>query len=372
MQHSSAALLALLLAGATLPARAQTAITIDRNDLPNAGDTLRVSQTVELTGPALTQTGANQTWNYSGLRPVNQQVERYQAVSSTPGILPIFFGLLPGPNRATIAARQDLAVLAGAGLPVSDVYSFFNESAADYRQVGFGVVVQGTALPVAYQSQALQDVVYRFPLSYAKRDSSNSEFVAEVPTVAYLRQTQKRVNRADGWGTLTTPFGTFAALRVVSTLQIRDSLSLPGQPGVAVQLPVTREYKWLGKNQGIPLLRVTTQLVAGREIVTLVQYRDIYRRLTPLATQPQLPETAVAAYPSPAGASESLRVTLPGSGPVTLTATDLSGRVLFRQTRVASGPETVIPAAAFGAFRGMALLRVQTATGVAVRRVVRE
>ncbi|UOG73822.1 T9SS type A sorting domain-containing protein [Hymenobacter tibetensis] len=365
---------ALLLTAASLPTFAQAPIVIDRNDMPNTGDSLRVSQTLILRGPALTQTGANQTWNYSSLQPLNQSVSYFSGVNATPGVLPIVFGVLGGVNRATIANRQPLpSVLVQAGLPISEVYSFFNESASNYRQVGYGAEIPTVgAIPVFYRSQSLQDVIYRFPLAYEQRDSSNSDFSVDALGQAYVRQKQKRVNNADGWGTLTTPFGTFATLRVVSTLQTRDSISVQGQPGIAVQRPEVKQYKWLGKEQGIPLLEVTTQLVNGREVVSLVQYRDIYRRLPILSNQTQLPESAVAVYPNPVGASESLRLTLPAAGSVSLTATDLAGRVLFKYTLPHAARETVVPASAFGEFRGVALLRVQTETGVAVRRVVRE
>ncbi|UOQ65219.1 T9SS type A sorting domain-containing protein [Hymenobacter volaticus] len=374
MRHCYSGFLALLLTIATLTVQAQSPIVIDRNDMPNVGDSLRTSETLTLAGPALTQTGANQTWNYSGLRPANQSVSYYSGVGSTPGLLPIVFGALGGVNRATIANRQPLPpVLVAAGLPITEVYSFFNESATNYRQVGYGAEVPSVgALPVIYQNQALQDVIYRFPLVYQQRDSSNSDFSVNVPGTAFLRERQKRVNNADGWGTLTTPFGTFEALRVVSTLQVRDSVSLQGEPGPAIQRPVMKQYKWLAKNQGIPLLQVITQLVNGQEVVSLVQYRDIYRRLPVLSTQKQLPETAVAVYPNPVGEGEALRLALPASGPVSVTATDLTGRVLFSYSIPRTSGEATVPAAAFGTFRGVAMLRIQTEMGVAMRRVVRQ
>lgn len=353
--------------------QAQQAITITRDDMPNVGDTLRLSQTTAFTGPALTQKGPNQTWNYSALRPTSQRVERYTAVSTTPGLLPFAFGSLGGVNRATIATQQPLGPLASAGLPLTDVYFFFNESAADYRQVGYGAVLAGTSLPVTYQSQQLQDVVYRFPLAYEQRDSSYSDFDVSVPQTAYLRQRQHRVNKADSWGTLITPFGTFATLRVVSTLKARYTISLPGQIDTVANAPIMREYKWLGKEQGIPLLRIITTEVIDQESIVLVEYRDVYRRLGgTLATTKRLPESAVAAYPVPAAANEPLHLTLPGAGRAIITATDLAGRVLFRQTVTASNGHVMLPAELFDGFQGVVLLRVETAEGVAVRRVVRQ
>ncbi|GAB3306807.1 T9SS type A sorting domain-containing protein [Hymenobacter tenuis] len=366
-------LVSLLLVGLVAPARSQQAISLSLADMPSVGDTLRLSQAGAATSVSLSQTGPNQTWDFSGLTPVSQRVGRIENVASTPGFLPVTFGPLSGVNRATQAVRQDLGPLAEAGLPVSEVYQFFNASAADYRQVGFGAVLQGTGLPATYQSQQLQDVVYRFPLTYGQKDSSNSDFTASVPTLAYLREKQKRVNHADGWGTLITPFGTFAALRVVSTLTAHDSLSVQSQPGTALDR-VTREYKWLGLKQGLPLLQITTQVVAGRETVALLEYRDVYRRLSgPLANSTPLSESAVSVFPNPVRSGEPLRLTLPASaGLVTITATDVTGRLLFRQELTRPGRTLLLPSSAFGSFRGVVLLRVQTAAGVAVRRVVRE
>ncbi|HEX8350432.1 MAG TPA: T9SS type A sorting domain-containing protein [Hymenobacter sp.] len=373
-------LFSLLLTAPAFTTYAQTpAITITRDDMPNTDDTLRVSQTVQLTGPALSVRGANQTWNYASLRPVTQRVGRYQSVTSTPTLLPLMFGLLGGANRATIATSYDFSALneLGLGIALGDAYGFFNESSSDYRQVGFGVPVPNSAptlhLPITYKSQQLQDVVYRFPLTYEQRDSSNSEFTANLTGVAYLRDQQKRVNRADAWGTLITPFGTFATLRVVTTLYNRDSLSISGEPGVALVRPVSREYKWLGKGQGIPLLQVTTQLIGGQEIVSSVVYRDIYRRPGGvLATTASLAESAVSAYPNPLPDNTNLRVAVPEAGAITVTATDLAGRLLFSKTMNATNHEALLPAATFGEFRGVALLKIQTAAGVAVRRIVRK
>ena len=352
-------------------AQAQTPIVIDRHDMPNVNDTLRISQSVSLVGPPLTQKGFNQTWNYAGLQPLLQTMEGYHTLAGFPQVFQLLFVSPLSPHRATIATHQELPFVP-TGLDVANTYAFFNESAADYRQVGFGATLNSQWVPVAYQSAQLQDVLYRFPLSFAQKDSSNSAFTVNLPNSIQLHQKRKRVNVVDGAGTLITPFGTFSTVRVVSTITSRDSLSVNGVPGAGLARPLTREYKWLGKNQGLPLLQVTTQLLGGRETVTSVRYRDTYRPFrNPLSNDQPLPETAVSVYPNPTSAAEGVQLRLP-AGPATLTATDLSGRLIFRQMVRATGVPLLLPAQTFGAFRGVALLHVQTAAGVAVRRVVRQ
>jgi hypothetical protein len=374
MRPFYAASLAFLLAAAG-PALAQTSPSITRADMPVSTDTLRQSMAAPVlpaSVPPLTQRGANQTWNYSTLLPIAQNVARFTTVPNQPLYTFTFNSLLSGANRATVAAPQSIPLPPGVSLPVTDPYQFFNTSATDFRSVGYGATLSGTAIPITYTNAAQQDVIYRFPVSYASTaDSSNSFLSVSVPGTGYLSQRRKRVNRVDAWGTLTTPFGTFQTVRVVTRIEDHDSVSVMGT-NQGITLPVTREYKWLAVGQHVPLLTITTVLIANQEVVSGVEYRDIYRRLSVLNTKSQLSETALSLYPNPVSTTESLRLLLPAAGPVSITATDLAGRILFSYTLPHASRETQIPATPFGTFRGVALLRVQTETGVAVRRIVRE
>ncbi|WP_400193899.1 hypothetical protein [Hymenobacter sp. B81] len=368
--------LVVLLSLPALTVRAQTPITILAADLPGPGDTLRISRaapTLPAGAPLLSQSGPNQTWNFAALQPTAQAVEQFAALSTVPLVFQFVFGLTGGVNRANLVAPVATVLPAVPGAPaVSNANEFFNKSVADYRSVGFGATVSGTPVPVTYQSQALQDVVYRFPLTYQRRDSSNSAFVINLPGVAYLGQQQKRVNYADGWGTLTTPYGTFAALRVVTRLSAHDTVALPGNPGVGFDPPPTRLYKWLGKSQGIPLLQITTQELGGTEVITAVQYRDIYRRLV-LAARPAAQRSALTVFPNPATLSAPLQLTgLPNTAEVALRATDLAGRALFAGRLPVRHGTAELPAAALGSFRGVLLLTVHTPQGTLVQRVVRQ
>ena len=385
-------LLPLLLLTAA-PALAQTTSpVIDRTDLPSltAGvDSLRLSvagPVLPASAPPLSQRGANQTWNYAALVPVSQRVESYvpaSVVTATSLFYSFTFGALGGANRATVASPQALPVPAGANLPIAltDTYQFFNLAAAgttpqDFRSVGFGASLNGTAIPVTYASAAQQDVIYRFPLSFASQADSSSSFFstpAAIATVGYLNQKRKRVNKPDAWGTLTTPFGTFQTVRIVTRLIDHDSVAFGGMPGQGFDIPLTREYKWLAKGQHVPVLTITTRLLAGQEVVSGVEYRDSYRRIIRLGTRDAVLDAGLAAAPNPSAAGSALTLSVPaGSGPFTVSATDVVGRVLFRRSFDGSAGSVRLAAEAFGGFWGVALLTVQTARGTATRRVVRE
>ena len=340
-------------------ALAQTSPSIDRTDMPVIGDTLRLSQAAPVlpaSAPPLTRRGANQTWNYAALTPLRQRVESYKNLNTTAATLQFAFGPLGGVNRATLVSPQPLP--GNLPVPISDPLEFYFLSNADYRSVGFGATVGGFGLPVTYQSQALQDVIYRFPLSFSSAaDSSNSYFQISVPGTGYLSQRRKRVNRPDAWGTLTTPFGTFQTVRVVTRIQDHDSVAVGAGPGTGQTLPVRREYKWLAKGMHVPVLTITTNLVAGQEVVTGVEYRDVYRRI-------QLPTSTAAgkaapltAWPTAAPAGEAVQLQLPAAAEVLVT--DLAGRLLGRFQRPAGYSALPLNPA----WQGPLLLRVRQADG---------
>jgi hypothetical protein len=61
----------------------------------------------------------------------------------------------------------------------------------------------------------------------------------------------------DGWGELTTPFGTFDALRVKMEIDAVDSVFIEL---LGVDFETERssvEYHWLGLESGLPILQVT-------------------------------------------------------------------------------------------------------------------
>lgn len=379
MLHRYAFLLPLLLAW-TSAARAQTAPRITAADMPMVGDSLRLSQAVPALpagAPALAVNGPNQTWNYAGLVATSQRVARYQAVGTAAGALLQFtFNSLFSPdNRATLVAPQSLPAAAGT-LPVTDPLEFSNASAADFRLVGYGATFGGTAVPVTYASKAQQDVIYRFPLVYGGVATIGNSLLTTPMALAsngYFSQRRQRTVQADGWGTLTTPFGTFAALRVVTTLLDHDSLALGGAAGQSATLPVVRTYEWLANGVHVPLLAISSTTVAGREVVVSVEYRDVFRRFVRLAALAPTPGAGVEVYPNPSAVGTALRLAAPaGGGPLGVVATDVLGRQLFARVLPVVAGEAVLSADLFAGFRGVALLTVRTSQGTTTRRVVRQ
>lgn len=221
-------------------------ITILNADMPRANDTARVT-TASGTIP-LNQTGADFTWNFANLNMVSQDVIKYQSPLQTPYALYFAqssFGLLEADANIASFALQN-------------PYGFYRSTATAYVYNGRGASIQGLPLGINYNPR---DTIYRFPLNFGDKDSSNF-FGQTSVLIGDLKISGKRVNEVDGWGKITTPFGTFDCIRVKSVITETDTVVFNG---FSIPVPNNRtEYKWLAKGLRYPVLQVVvTQGIGG-------------------------------------------------------------------------------------------------------------
>ncbi len=254
----------------------QTAISVNQLDFasPSTQVILSNSSPLAVSMNNLNMTGANSVWNFNNLlSPTSQDTLKFSAPSSTNYLL------LNNSFVSTYANKGVFALPAIPGFPsVSDVTDFFKKSSTDLRQVGIGINLSGIPIPTFYNPV---DRLYKFPLNYNNVDSSNGKFSIQIPTLGYYGANIKRKNTVDGWGTLTTPYGTFQVLRVKSVVDRIDSLKLDTLLpfGFSFPRPTLTEYKWIAKTQKYPLLQVNTNILFGTETIVSVQYQDSARVL---------------------------------------------------------------------------------------------
>lgn len=252
-----------------VPCLISAQITITNADLPSSGDMIQFSEAAVSTPVDLTLTGANYTWDFSTLQHISQDVDTFLSVFATPLIYNLVFGF--NSNQAT----RGVDLSAFPQVPISDVYGFFNKSSNNYKQTGYGATISGITTPISFSSH---DIIYDFPVNFGNIDSSDSNYSIVIPGLASAIGSQHRVNYVDGWGSITTPYGTFNALRIVSTLTGEDSIYLDTLGfGFSAPRQLTREYKWLASGQDIPILQINTTEVFGTETVSLIKYRDSLR-----------------------------------------------------------------------------------------------
>ncbi|MDP1621123.1 MAG: T9SS type A sorting domain-containing protein [Bacteroidales bacterium] len=271
-------------------------VIINQSDMPVPGDTLRVSITnVAPTG--YWKSAMDTTWNFEILEALTQRVDTFVSATATPSGYQLFFVLLGGANLA--APRSMIPI---PGLPVTQGFSFFKNSSTAFSDLGSGYTIQGLPLPAKYD---IPDKLYEFPMTPGLTWSSTSSFAITLPGLASYMTQRIRSNLVDGWGTLTTPYGTFETLRVKTLLTIHDSVHIDS---LGIGFPVNRnitEYKWLAKGKGIPVLQINEEA----NIVTAT-YRDIFRMSAQPLTVSLGPDTAV-----PAGTTLTLHAAISGGTP---------------------------------------------------------
>lgn len=263
---------------ALLQASAQ--VTISADDMPHPGDSLRVSMTNALP-VGFEQTAFDTVWDFSSLTPVTQRVEPFVAATAVPQE----YWLVFIPSIITNLAAPANMNIPIPGFPVSSSYTFYNNTAVGFDDVGSAFKINGIPVTLKYDQP---DRWYPFPLAPGMEWNSASSASLTIPSLAYISSERERTNEVDGWGTLVTPFGTFSTLRVKSELIQNDSISVESM-GLKLSFPRhIIQYKWLAPGGGIPVLQINEEL----NMVSAI-YRDSLRPLVNQMTVDLGPDTAV-------------------------------------------------------------------------------
>lgn len=236
-------------------------ITLNRSHFPQSGDSMRVSNAspAGMADRVLTS-GPNQNWDFRDLESNGQEFIYYQNSLQTPYFFYFFntFG-----NK--LVDSIDLVVT-----QLTLLYNFFGANNNKFSTRGLGFSVQGLPLPANYTDE---DEIYHFPLTYGRKDSTTFAFAANIPTLGGYSNTGWRRTEVDGWGNIQTPYGSFDCLRLKSTVFTRDSLDIQGF-NLGLPPRTTIEYKWLAREEKIPILEITGTQLVGTFTPTTVRYRD--------------------------------------------------------------------------------------------------
>jgi hypothetical protein len=342
-------------------------IVIQNGDMPQPGDTVRKSVTLNLEGIDFQSTGENYTWDFSELTVMLQQVDSFVSVSSTPLLYQaVFNNQFIFPNHKATVAKKLMEFTTIPDLEVTDTYQFYKNEDNEYREVGIGITLAGVPLPIAYEQI---DTLYRFPLEYGDNDSAKASLSIDIPGLGYLGVDKSRVNYIDGWGTLFTPYGSFQTLRVRTEISEYDSVYIDS---TNTGFPLNREYteyKWFGQGFGDPLLLITEE-----EFVVTATYIDSVRNsFTDVDDDLTLLDFDFKVYPNPASDYLSVNYELMEPSFVMISFYSLFGREIKRIT--ASSQEKglhnkVINLKETGVTQGVYLIVLQIDQLARVKRVM--
>ena len=255
-------------------------ITINNVDVGDAGDATWVS-TAQDVSIDFASTGANHSWDYSSLSSTGQELKSYNDLSGVSFLVEFMFGIFAGSDyqatNYTPSTALPLDQLGGI-LPVNitDINQFSKHSNDSITSIGLSLVIEGNEVPVK------SDVIetrYKFPLTYGDSYVSNGYTNLDMNPIynGIWRQYRTRTTNVDGWGSITTPYGTFDAIRVHHMIEESDSLFIDlFGTGTWIPLPIpeSHQYEWWANGEKEPVLRITTTSIGGNETVTNIEYKD--------------------------------------------------------------------------------------------------
>ncbi|MDQ3072247.1 MAG: T9SS type A sorting domain-containing protein [Bacteroidota bacterium] len=302
--------------------QAQSPVIINRADVAIPGSIYLVQYIQSTPELDLSPEGADCIWNFSELPEGMAVNESYLAMRD----------VNPGFAYSMQAQKPNIVMETGSGMldtllggSLGNAYFFYQSGVKYFGQVGLGTVLQDQAIAFPYSSP---DVLYSFPLSYGKNDSSFSSFEIGFPGLFYFKREQQRVNKVDAWGKLTTPYGTWDVIRLRSELKSRDTIATSDSTGMRMEPMTTIEYHWLAKGIGIPVMVVTGTITDDTFVPELVKLYE--KNQNPVSTSINAEEQAgtISIYPNPA--YSDISIVSPEIGNAILS--DILGKeVLFKE-----------------------------------------
>ncbi len=293
-------------------------IVVESADMPAQGDTVRISVGLNTNIANYTETGEDFVWDFSALSATAQNIDTFVSVSSTPLAYQFFFSF-----NSNLANRY----LSNVSIPnyeLSEVYNFYKNTSSMFTNTGYAATINGLPLPIKFDNA---DVWYKFPLEYGNTYSSASNFEYSIPNMGYLTIKRTRKNTVDGWGKITTPFGTFDVLRIKSEVTEFDSTYIDS---IQTGLPLNRiytEYKWLAKGQKEPVLQITADNSGG----IVVSYRDSARVIVPpvTVTEHMFDKNSLSVHPNPASFEVQIEFEMNKAAAIGYSLFDIFGREVY-------------------------------------------
>ncbi len=341
-------------------------ITVATTDLPTSASKIRLSTATTVGSINYAATGANYNWDFSTLVATSQTIDTFVAVTATS--IYYYPSFITSANQAEKQPNVNLGIMT-----LSNEYNFYKNATASYAMIGYGAQfsVIPVPIPLKYDNP---DVMYKFPLNYNNTDSSVSKGSVSLPTLGYFGEKKNRKNLVDGWGTLTTPYGTFQVLRVKSVINVTDSLHL--DTIMTFPINITRaitEYKWIAKNIGYPLLTITETSTAGLPATKTYVYVDSLRQFAGIEPIKDISKTELKLYPNPAKDQITIEYNLNTTAEVDISVYDLTGKkvkTLLKKEQNRGSYELPVNLLSDGFNKGIYFIKLNVDNNTIVKKLV--
>ena len=341
-------------------------ITLQVNDFATAADTIRLS----LANPInidLQNTGPNTTWDFSQLSAQSQTLIDYNPIGFGSLLILATYGPIAStPYKATyFNLTDDLPIdQFSAFLPIelSNLSQYTRRTNSQINSIGYSIDVQGQGVP--FKSDTIE-TRYALPLQFNDTYTSRGYTYVDLNPATDIKfiQHRERISVVDGWGSLTTPLGTFNALRIRHDISENDSIYQTFFGTGSWFAPpsfVTTEYEWWTTGKKECLVRATVGGFGQNQTPT-IEYQDIYLGLDAGLSAPSF---EISFYPNPAADWCYFQSVKPFDF---LEIMDASGRVVLRHENAALQGYFDISTLPNGTYT----VRIQAPTGVAVKKLVK-
>ncbi|HLA55724.1 MAG TPA: PKD domain-containing protein [Flavobacterium sp.] len=280
----------------SLAASAQ--VTYLSSDFAAAGEEFTVSKASGFIGMNFATSGANHSWNYSGLAADSQTSASWQDPNGSGYKLAwclSHFYLFTcnsqfNSNFTHSAVLSDGFELMDYGVSNIVEHSRANATGFANRMRGMTATVNGISIPMTVEYSD-PDEIYNFPMVYNDSYTTTGLFTLDLNNLSvpfsYTLATA-RTNTVQGWGSLTTPMGTFPdVLKLKSVIAKNETYVYNG-----INIPINTtavSYQWFSKDYGMPVLQADGMEVFGIFIPLTVSYIDQQQCLTADAAFTYLP-----------------------------------------------------------------------------------
>ncbi len=222
-----------------LPAAAQITITADDFSNWYGVNVVQIQDTTNLTGLSAGNPGADQTWNLSAIGKDVQDTMRFINPAGVG-----CFSSFPGATYAVV-------------YPNFDGYQYISITSSSLAVLGMCGVFMPPDITIAPYTPPFTKLTFPATFNTSLSGTTKQTMVFGLtpppPDSGKIVSTISYSSLVDGWGNVTTPVGTYNALRVKTTQTKVDSMfyMLAGNwmyAGLPPTTTVTTTYEWWVKN----------------------------------------------------------------------------------------------------------------------------
>jgi PKD repeat protein len=272
-----------LLSAVLLTININAQVTYTSANFAAAGTEFTVSKATNFIGMNFAATGASYDWNFAGLQADSQTTAGWQNPNGAGYKIPWCFSHFYifncnsqfNGNFTHSAVMSDGFELMNYGVANIVEHSKISTAAFENKMRGLTATINGLSVPMTVDYDD-PDELYHFPITYNDSYTTTGHLSLDLNSVgmpfSYTLATE-RTNTVQGWGSLTTPMGTFPSVLKLKTVLAKTETYVYN--GINIPMTTTTvSYQWFSPDYGMPVLQVDGFQLFNVFIPTSVSYID--------------------------------------------------------------------------------------------------